>query len=214
MISSIFSYLSGFTNGQLIDQEEQGVDELPVVQGPEGCAVRARARLTASTGSVRRLEVGVAPLFWPGLVPVCAERQLTLGSLHGCNLQPAVVHDLGAKGGLRFRSLSPQHPQPMLDPASRPKTLPEQPWVVVGESGRAQRPPGGEPGEEFMMTTNHDKLKPGNTAPKSGQYEEVGPRGGSTGHEVTGVKGKTLPPTTQPGHSYELVDPTKNKSGK
>jgi len=56
-------------------------------------------------------------------------------------------------------------------------------------------------------------LKPGEAAPKSGQYEEVGPRGGHTGHEVTVPKDHTLPPTQKPGNGYELVDPTKNKSG-
>lgn len=57
-------------------------------------------------------------------------------------------------------------------------------------------------------------LKPGNTAPRSGQYEQVGPRGGKTGHEVTVVKGEPLPPTQKPGMSYTLVDATKNKSGR
>ena len=53
---------------------------------------------------------------------------------------------------------------------------------------------------------------PGETAPRSGQYQEVDPRG-EKGREVTSVKGEPLPPTTQPGSTYTLVDPTKNKSG-
>jgi hypothetical protein len=57
-------------------------------------------------------------------------------------------------------------------------------------------------------------IKPGNTAPKSGQYAVVGPRGGNTNKEVTAVKGNTMPPTTKPGQTYNLVDPTKNKSGR
>jgi len=57
-------------------------------------------------------------------------------------------------------------------------------------------------------------LKPGNRAPASGQYEEVGPRGGRTGHEVTTVRGEPLPPTTKPGSSYVIVDRTRNDSGK
>jgi hypothetical protein len=56
-------------------------------------------------------------------------------------------------------------------------------------------------------------LKPGNDAPKSGQYQEIGPRGGK-GHEITSVKGEPLPPTTQPGSTYKLVDASKNKSGR
>lgn len=54
------------------------------------------------------------------------------------------------------------------------------------------------------------KLNPGTPAPKSGQYEEVGPRGGRTGHEVTSTKGHPLPPTQEKGHGYVLTDPTKN----
>lgn len=51
-------------------------------------------------------------------------------------------------------------------------------------------------------------LKPGTLAPKSGQYKNSG-----TGTEVTGVKGKPLPPTPRPGQRYKLVDVTKHKSG-
>ena len=59
-----------------------------------------------------------------------------------------------------------------------------------------------------------DNLKPGNKAPASAQYEVVGPRGGRTGTEVTGVKGKPLPPTQKPGSSYRVADRTKNGSGR
>ncbi len=56
-------------------------------------------------------------------------------------------------------------------------------------------------------------LKPGQKAPASGQYQTVGPKGGK-GKEVTAVKGEPLPPTDKPGSTYNLVDKTKNKSGK
>lgn len=56
--------------------------------------------------------------------------------------------------------------------------------------------------------------KPGETAPRSGQYGIVGTRGGETGKERTVPRGTTLPPTPKPGQSYRLVDPTKNKSGR
>ncbi len=56
-------------------------------------------------------------------------------------------------------------------------------------------------------------LKPGQTAPRSGQYQQIGPRGGR-GPEVTSVMGKPLPPTQTPGSTYKLVDPTKHNSGK
>lgn len=57
-------------------------------------------------------------------------------------------------------------------------------------------------------------LKPGEKAPKSGQYEVIGPRGGHTGKEVTSVKNEPMPPTPKPGQTFNLVDPTNNKSGK
>jgi hypothetical protein len=53
-------------------------------------------------------------------------------------------------------------------------------------------------------------FKPGQTAPRSGQYEQVGPRGGSTGKERTVTRGEPLPPTPKPGMGYRLVDPTKH----
>ena len=56
--------------------------------------------------------------------------------------------------------------------------------------------------------------KPGQKAPASGQYKVVGPRGGSTGREVTVVKREPLPPTEKPNMTYQLVDKTKHKSDK
>jgi hypothetical protein len=57
-------------------------------------------------------------------------------------------------------------------------------------------------------------LKPGERAPRSGEYEVIGPRGGDTGKEVTGVKGKVLPPTERPGETYRMHRPAHNKSGR
>jgi hypothetical protein len=54
-------------------------------------------------------------------------------------------------------------------------------------------------------------LPPGSGAPRSGQYEQVGPRGGHTGVERTVVRGEPLPPTPKKGMSYRLVDPTKTR---
>jgi hypothetical protein len=48
--------------------------------------------------------------------------------------------------------------------------------------------------------------KPGTPAPKSGQYQQTGRK-----TEITAVKGKPLPPTSRPGGSWKLVDPTKHK---
>lgn len=52
-------------------------------------------------------------------------------------------------------------------------------------------------------------LKSGNKVRVSGQYEIIGPRGRKTGEEITGVKGKILPPTPKKGEGYKLVDRTK-----
>ena len=57
-------------------------------------------------------------------------------------------------------------------------------------------------------------LKPGTRAPRSGQYEQTGARGGKTGTERTIVRGEPLPPTPKPGMGYVLVDPTKNGAGR
>ena len=57
------------------------------------------------------------------------------------------------------------------------------------------------------------RMKPGQDAPRSGQYQEIGPRGGK-GREVTTVRGEPLPPTTMKGSTYKLVDPSRNKSGR
>lgn len=56
--------------------------------------------------------------------------------------------------------------------------------------------------------------KSGEKAIASGQYLEVGPRGGSKDFEITAVKDKVLPPTHKNGVGYMLIDPTKNGSGK
>jgi hypothetical protein len=55
------------------------------------------------------------------------------------------------------------------------------------------------------------EYRPGQRPSDSGQFEVVGPKGGKTGTEVTGVEGKPLPPTQKPGQKYVLVDKTKHK---
>ena len=62
------------------------------------------------------------------------------------------------------------------------------------------------------MTDNTDQIRPGEKATASGQYQEISPDG-VEGREVTVVRGEPLPPTTQPGATYRLVDRTRNKSG-
>jgi len=57
-----------------------------------------------------------------------------------------------------------------------------------------------------------EKYSPGSPTPKSGQYQEIGPRGGHvTDTEITSVEGKPLPPSSKPGNKYVLVDKTKHK---
>lgn len=55
------------------------------------------------------------------------------------------------------------------------------------------------------------KLTPGTQAPKSGQYQQVWPRWGTSGRpEITAVRGKPLPPTPEAWLTYVLVDPTRH----
>lgn len=56
---------------------------------------------------------------------------------------------------------------------------------------------------------SNKNLKSGQKVPISGQYEIIGKRGGKTGEEITGVKGKILPPTPKKGQTLKLADKTK-----
>ena len=57
--------------------------------------------------------------------------------------------------------------------------------------------------------------KPGNIAPRSGQYKIIGPRGGSTKEKKRNVvRGEPFPPTPKPGQRYKIVNPTKHKSNR
>lgn len=58
------------------------------------------------------------------------------------------------------------------------------------------------------MTTK--TYRPGQKAPRSGQYEIIGPRGGRTGKERTIVRDEPMPPTLRKGQEYVIVDPTKH----
>lgn len=64
------------------------------------------------------------------------------------------------------------------------------------------------------LVSKQDKYRPGQTAPSSGQYEIVGPRGGRTGEERTVVRNEPLPPTPSAGQQYLLVDRTRNNAGR
>ncbi len=57
-------------------------------------------------------------------------------------------------------------------------------------------------------------LKPGQTAPRSGEYQIIGPRGGQTNVERTVVRGEPFPPTPSKGSGYVLSRPAKNGAGR
>lgn len=57
-------------------------------------------------------------------------------------------------------------------------------------------------------------LKPGTPTPKSGIYEQVGPRGGQTSEQADSTRGKPLPPTHGPSQGWRLVQPAKHKGGR
>jgi hypothetical protein len=54
-------------------------------------------------------------------------------------------------------------------------------------------------------------IPPGTPAPKSGIYEQLGPRGGRTGEEADSTRGKPLPPTEREGNTWRLVRPAHHK---
>jgi hypothetical protein len=60
-----------------------------------------------------------------------------------------------------------------------------------------------------MANANTGGLRPGQSAPRSGQYQQIGPRGGA-GPERTVTRGEPLPPTPRPNMTYRLIDPTKH----
>lgn len=61
-------------------------------------------------------------------------------------------------------------------------------------------------GHERLEAIMPKALKPGTPAPSSGLY-----RNNVTRTEVTGVKGRPLPPTPARHQTYTLVDPAKHK---
>ena len=61
---------------------------------------------------------------------------------------------------------------------------------------------------------SNKSLTPGTMTPRSGIYEQVGPRGGRTGEQATSTKGNPLPPTVKAGETWKLVEPARHKSNK
>jgi len=56
-----------------------------------------------------------------------------------------------------------------------------------------------------------ENLAPGTPAPRSGIYEQRGPRGGHTGQETIVTRGDPLPPTSSPGGTWTLVESARRK---
>ena len=58
------------------------------------------------------------------------------------------------------------------------------------------------------------RLPPGTPTPRSGIYEQVGPRGGRTGEQADSTRGKPLPPTDGPGRGWKLIQLAHHKGKK
>jgi hypothetical protein len=56
------------------------------------------------------------------------------------------------------------------------------------------------------------QMPPGAATPRSGIYEQVGPRGGRTGEQADSTRGKPLPPTQGSSQGWKLVQAAKHKS--
>ncbi len=61
----------------------------------------------------------------------------------------------------------------------------------------------------MAKANNTNGLRPGQPAPQSGQYQQIGPRGGR-GPERTVTRHEPMPPTPKPNMTYNLVDRTKH----
>jgi hypothetical protein len=57
-------------------------------------------------------------------------------------------------------------------------------------------------------------MPPGAATPRSGIYEQVGPRGGQTNEQVASTVGKPLPPTEGHGRGWKLVAPASHEDGR
>ena len=58
-------------------------------------------------------------------------------------------------------------------------------------------------------------LTPWTPAPRSGQYQQVWPRGWTQWRpEITSTQGKPLPPAPKPWITYTLADPTRHSWSK
>jgi hypothetical protein len=55
--------------------------------------------------------------------------------------------------------------------------------------------------------SNTKGLPPGTPTPRSGIYEQVGPRG----EQADSTEGHPLPPTMKPGYSWDLIKPARHK---
>ena len=81
-------------------------------------------------------------------------------------------------------------------------------WVT--DSTRDLRDDGQSDGEEYLKMSK-EKLKPGEKALTSGQYEVINPDTEGQQKETTSIKDNPLLPAQKAGTYYELVDKTKHK---
>jgi transcriptional regulator with XRE-family HTH domain len=85
---------------------------------------------------------------------------------------------------------------------------------MVPTTAKRQGPHGRQwiKGEHRHQHYGTDSFRPGQIAPRSGQYQQIGPRGGR-GKEITVVKGEALPPTPREKMTYVIVGSQKSKTG-
>lgn len=58
------------------------------------------------------------------------------------------------------------------------------------------------------------RMPPGTPIPRSGIYEQAGPRGCRTGEQVDSTRGKPLPPSHKGDGGWILVKPAQHKGAK
>jgi hypothetical protein len=57
-------------------------------------------------------------------------------------------------------------------------------------------------------------MPPGAKAPRSGIYEQVGPRGGRTNEQTDSTRGEPLPPTVNGNQGWRIDQPARHNDNK
>ena len=112
---------------------------------------------------------------------------------HSLSMLTRIVNALGRRLTIRIASILNE----------------EKTSASLGLTGKPKM--GQTPAPLFSNNRQRKGLRPGQIAPLSGQYQQIGPRGG-LGKQITITRGEPLPPTPKKNMTYNLVSSRKEKS--